>query len=62
MRAWVYVTDDIATVSGYDGRFDIGDVPPGTYELRIWHERYGGTSRTVTVRAGSTVEANFTLQ
>ena len=62
MRAWVYVTDDIATVSGSDGRFDIGDVPPGTYELTIWHERYGGTSHTVNVRAGETVEANFTLQ
>jgi hypothetical protein len=46
MRAWVYVTDDIATVSGSDGRFDISDVPPGTYELTIWHERYGGTSRS----------------
>ena len=62
MRAWVYVTDDIATVSGSDGRFDIGNVPPGTYELTIWHERYGGTSRTVTVWADATVEANFTLQ
>ena len=62
MRGWVYVTDDIATVSGSDGRFEIGDVPPGTYELTIWHERYGGTSHTVTVSAGATVEANVTLR
>ena len=62
MHAWVYVTDDMATVSGSDGRFDLGDVPPGTYELTIWHERYGGTSHPVTVRAGATVEADFTLR
>ena len=62
MRGWVYVTDDIATVSGTDGRFEIGDVPPGTYDLTIWHERFGGTSHTVTVAAGATVEADFTLQ
>ncbi len=62
MRGWVYVTDDIATVSGSDGRFEIGDVPPGTYELTIWHERYGGTAQAVTVSHGLTVEANFTLR
>ena len=62
MRGWVYVTDDIAAVSAVDGRFEIGDVPSGTYELTIWHERYGGTSQTVTVTAGGTVEANFMLQ
>lgn len=62
MRGWMYVTDDIAGVSGSDGRFEIGDVPPGTYELTIWHERYGGMSQTVTVAPGGTVQANFTLQ
>jgi len=62
MRGWVYVTDDIAAVSGSDGRFNIRDVPPGNYELTTWHERYGGTSQSVTVVAGGTVEANFTLQ
>ena len=61
MRGWVYVTDYIAAVSGFDGRFEIENVPPGTYDLTIWHERYGGTSRTVTVTAGAAVEANFTL-
>ena len=62
MRGWVYVTDDIAVVSGSDGRFEIGDVPPGTYELTIWHERYSATPQTVTIAAGGTVHANFMLQ
>jgi hypothetical protein len=62
MRGWVYVTDDMGVVSGPDGGFEITGVPPGSYELTIWHERFAGMSRRVTVTAGGAVEANFTLQ
>ena len=61
MRRWLYVIDDSTTVSGSAGRFEIGDVPAGTYELTIWHEWFGGASHTVTVSAYTIVEANFTL-
>ena len=60
MRGWVYVTDDIGAVTGLDGRFEI-TVPPGTYELEIWHERYSGMSQRVTVTEGATVEADSHL-
>ena len=62
MRGWIYVTDDMGVVSGPDGSFEITGVPPGSYELTIWHERFAGMSRRVTVTAGGAVEANFTLQ
>ena len=62
MRGWIYVTNDVATVTAEDGRFEIPDVPPGTYELAIWHERYESAPQTVTVTAGGTTEANFTLE
>ena len=62
MRGWVYVTDDMGAVTGLNGRFEIAEVPPGTYELEIWHERYGGMSQWVTVTEGRTVDANFSLR
>ncbi len=38
------------------GRFEIRDVPPGEYVLRVWHEYLGdgevASERNVTVRAG----------
>lgn len=62
MRGWVYVTNDTGAVTGPDGRFELSGIPPGTYELTIWHERYAGTPQQVTVMAGGTAEAAFRLE
>jgi hypothetical protein len=62
MRGWVVVTDELAAVSSADGRFTLSDVPPGTYELRIWHEALKGAPQKVTVVAGKPVEVAFQLK
>jgi len=38
--------------AGGDGRFSIGNVPPGTYKLHVWHERAAEQTAMVTVGAG----------
>ncbi|MEW6323039.1 MAG: carboxypeptidase regulatory-like domain-containing protein [Acidobacteriota bacterium] len=62
MRGWMIVTDEVAAVTGADGRFTLAGVPPGTYELRVWHETLQGAPQKVTVAAGTTAQAAFVLQ
>ena len=62
MRGWMVVTDEAAALSGADGRFTIDNVPPGTYELRVWHEALKGAPQKLTVSAGKPAEVNFALR
>lgn len=62
MRGYVIVTDEIAAVTGGDGTFSLPNVPPGTYELRVWHESLKGAPQKVTVSAGQTTTIKFELR
>jgi plastocyanin len=62
MRGWMIVTDEAATISSADGRFAIDNVPPGTYELRVWHETLKGAPQKVTVVAGKPTNINIQLK
>lgn len=62
MRGWMVVTSEAAAISGGDGRFTIDNVPPGTYELRVWHEALKGAPQKVTVSAGKPTDVTFTLK
>jgi len=48
-------------VSGENGAFEIKGVPPGTYTLATWHERYGEKSQSVTIGAKETKTQDFTV-
>ena len=48
-------------VTGADGAFAIKGLPPGDYELAVWHERFGTKSQKVTIGASQTQTVNFTL-
>lgn len=52
---------DYVAVSDNDGSFEIKGLPPGSYELVAWHERFGELKQTVTVTDGAK-EANFAYQ
>ena len=50
MRAHIIVTDHPYTaVTDAAGRFSISHIPAGEYELRLWHERLGEQTRSVSV-------------
>lgn len=61
MQGFVYVSTDRATVSGTDGRFLLADVPAGSYDLIVWHERLKGAQERVTVAAGETVDVSVMM-
>jgi hypothetical protein len=48
-------------VSGMDGKYTIGNLPPGSYTVVFWHEKYGSQEQNVTVGAkeSKTVDASF---
>jgi plastocyanin len=41
------------------GAFEIKNVPPGTYPLKIWDDKIKGVAQQVTVAAGKTTTAEF---
>jgi hypothetical protein len=47
-----------------DGGFSITGLPPGTYTIEAWHERYGTRTATVTVQKNETkvVDLTYTAQ
>ncbi|TAM56141.1 MAG: TonB-dependent receptor [Acidobacteria bacterium] len=47
--------------AGEDGRFLLGGLPPGTYELMVYSEAYKPASQTVTVFLGQANKVNFVL-
>ena len=49
-------------VTGKDGSFSLKNVPPGTYTLTAWQERYGTKEQTVTVAPKSEQTVTFTFK
>lgn len=49
-------------VTGKDGSFDLGNLPPGTYTIKAWHEKLGTSTQTVTIGANETKEINFVFK
>lgn len=62
MRGWMVVTDDAAVVTGADGRFSLDKIPPGTYEVRIWHESLKSAPQKITVAAGKPTDISVQMK
>ncbi len=48
-------------ISDEQGRFQIDDIPPGTYEIVAWHPFIPVQKGTITIAAGKEAEINFTF-
>ena len=54
MGSWIVAAEHpYYAVTDDKGQFKLSDVPPGTYQLEIWHETLGKVTQQVTVKANA---------
>jgi plastocyanin len=62
MEGFVYVVETpYFAVSAKDGMYEIKDVPPGKYTLKIWHEKLKGQEVAVEVPEKGSTTVDFEI-
>jgi plastocyanin len=62
MEAFVGVTaHPYHAVTPENGTFALDRLPPGSYVVEAWHERFGTQTQNVTVATGQTADVSFTF-
>jgi len=62
MAAWIYTsTNPYIAVTSSDGAFEINDIPPGEYEVVVWHPVLGERSGPLIVDPNANLEFELTL-
>ncbi len=60
MKSYVgVVSHPFFGVSDETGGFEIKDLPPGAYTIEAWHEKYGASTKSITVAKGETKTVAF---
>jgi plastocyanin len=63
MNAYVFVfKTPYYAVTGKSGEFSIGNLPPGTYTIEAWQEKYGVEDQTVTIGPKESKDVPFTFK
>jgi hypothetical protein len=63
MQNWGYAIDNpYYAVTDPDGSFSIGDLPPGTYRIKVWHPILGVQEREVTAKPNDTVTLDLLFE
>ena len=62
MSAYIVVTDHpYYAVTDLYGEYELSEVPPGTYQLKIWHESLGVQEKRIEVKAGGAQQLDFSF-
>jgi hypothetical protein len=59
---WIVAETPYTVTSDKDGNFSIGDIPPGNYTLKVWHENLGESEQKVVVKKGETTKVDIALK
>jgi hypothetical protein len=60
MNAWIDAfPHPYHAVTDQDGKAMLTAIPPGTYQVAVWHETLGKEAKTVTIKAGETASLRF---
>jgi plastocyanin len=63
MKSYIAVLNNpFYAVTTKDGSFEIKGVPPGTYTVTAWQEKYGAVDQTVTIGAKDSKTVDFTIK
>ena len=63
MRSYIgVVSHPFFAVTGDDGTFTIKGLPPGTYTVQVWHEKYPAQEQQVTVGAKESKSVDFSIK
>ena len=63
MNAYVGVLEHpYYAVTDNDGKFELKDLPAGTYTIEAWHEKLGTQTQSVTLAAKESKDVNFTFK
>lgn len=63
MKAYIAVAPNpYYQVTDKDGKFDLKNLPPGTYDIVAWHELYGPSEQMVTIGPKESKSVTFTFK
>ncbi len=62
MEAYVIVLQNpYFAVTDKEGNFNIENIPPGDYTLKVWNEKLKAKEEQITVPESGTIQVNFEL-
>jgi plastocyanin len=63
MKSYIFVfKNPFYAVTSKDGTFELKGLPPGTYTIEAWQEKYGVVDQTVTIGAKESKPVSFTFK